>query len=415
MDGADSSPGSIRALHAALRAAARLLRAVPLAERAAALERACARLLDAEDALGRALRAELLVRSGLSASGIELGLSTTLGLFRRGALCALHRARGEGDEGDHDHDYDHDRDHDGVDGVKVCVAVLAGNVFSAAARPLLLPLLCGRAVLAKASSADDVLPRYLARALDAVDPRLGAACAVLRFGRGEPAREAALLSGADVVSIYGDDDTLASLRGRACAGARLLAHGHGFGAIVVGADALGDEASARELATRVALDVAAYDQRGCLSPQALLVLRGGALGVRAFARLLGEALQACEQELPRGVLPPEASAAQLQWLGVAAALGELERGERWAVSYEAQAALRPSPGYRNLSVYELADLDAVAARLRALGAHLKALGLAGSAPRALAPLAPYACEVGAMQIPPLETPLDNLHPLDGYL
>jgi len=385
----------LRSARAALEQASAPLRALSLEQRAAAIERAARSLLDPHAALGLQLRAELATSSGHSAQVIDHGLRTTLALFERGALLELAGARrGQSPP--------------------LLIAVLAGNVFSAAARPLLLPLLCGTAVLAKAASADDSFPRWLWRALVEADARVGAACTVATFAHERTELEAALLERAELVSVYGSDETLAALRARLPATARLLAHGHGLGALVVMRSALATADGARELAGRVALDIAAYDQRGCLSPHFALVERGGALDAGAFAELLAEALAAIETSLPRAALPAAAAAAQLQWRGVAAAIGELHTTQTAAVSYEARHPLRPSPGYRNLSVHECADLADVHTRLAALGPHLKALAIAAPrVPRALAALAPYLCEPGAMQTPPLHVALDGLHPLAG--
>ena len=135
---------------------------------------------------------------------------------------------------------------------------------------------------------------------------------------------------------------------------------------------------------------------------------------RDFARALGNALQAAEHELPRGAVPQSAAAELLQWRGVAAAIGELHRGPTWAVSYEGDAPLRSSPGYRHVSVYDCPSRAALLERLQPLGRHLKALGAAGGAARReLATLAPYVCAVGAMQTPPLDAPLDGLPALAG--
>jgi hypothetical protein len=327
---------------------------------------------------------------------IEHGLRTTLGLFSRDALLALHAGR------------------DIVHATQSMVVVLSGNLFSAAARPMLLPILCGCGVLAKASTLDDVLPRHVQRSLSGIDARLGAACEVLTFAHADRERNAALLRGAELVSVYGSDDAVSAIGARVEDGTRLVAHGHGMGVMFVAVDALFDASSARETAQRAALDVAAYDQRGCLSPHAVFVQQGGRVDARAFAGFLGEALQALAQPFARGALPPEAAAAEMQWRGVAAAVGELHCGSDSAVSYEAAAPLRVSPGYRNISVLDCADVSGLRARLLPLGRHLKALGVAGSLARhGLAALAPYVCEIGAMQTPPLDAALDGLHPLSG--
>ena len=76
---------------------------------------------------------------------------------------------------------------------------------------------------------------------------------------------------------------------------------------------------------------------------------GGASG-RRVAGALAEALAAMGRRFPRGPLPADVGAQQLQWRGVGAARGELFEGDGYAVSYEGRGALRLGPGYRNVWV-----------------------------------------------------------------
>jgi len=386
----------LRDLRTGLRLAGVALRERSVQARAQAIETACLRLLAAEHDEGRELRRALLRSTGLTAPGIEHGLQSTLRVFTREALLALHAEHGPGRS------------------PGLAAVVLAGNVFSAAARPLLLPLLHGWPVLLKAASADDAFPRALQRALTQVDRELGAACAVVTFGREDSALRDALIDGVELLSVYGDDETVAAFAAIRSAGTRLIAHGHGLGLAFVAASALASEARVQATVQAVARDVAAYDQRGCLSPHAVLVQRGAACDARGFALRLAAALEALTAGWPRGGLPAEAAAAQVQWRGVAAVRGELHAHAGGAVSYAGEAALRVSPGYRNVAVYECADVAALRARIAPLVLQLKALGVAGDAEReSLAGCAPYVCAAGAMQEPPLPARLDGVHPCEG--
>jgi hypothetical protein len=390
------TPSELRARRRGLAAQASVLSAMPLATRAAAIAETARRLRDARGPHGSALRAALAPSSGLSAPNVELGITTTLGLFDADAITALVEGR------------------PGAPARQPCVVVLAGNVWSAATRPLLLPLSCGVPVMAKPASRDDVLPHALAAALREVEPALGAALEVVTFERERSELFEALLEDAALVSVYGDDATLATFEARLPPGARLLRHGHGLGIACIGADAARTRLEAAALAGRLAHDVAAYDQRGCLSPHAVLVEAGGAVDAHTFAVLLADALEAMHAALPLG-RAPEAAAASLQWRGVAAATGELFVREHGAVSFERDAAIRQSPGQRHITVLACDDLAAMRARLLPLGPHLKALGLAGArVTTGLADLAPYCCPLGQMQTPPLDAALDGLHPLTGY-
>jgi hypothetical protein len=278
-------------------------------------------------------------------------------------------------------------------------------------------------VVAKASESDDAFAHAFKHALDQSDYAVGQCCQVVTFGGENTELLSALIESTEVVSVYGSDQTVAAVRALLPPSVRLIAHGHGLGAIYIPKAALSNQDAITETIRNIALDVAAYDQRGCLSPHAVLVEPGGAIDALRFAeRLAFEGLEALERTLPRGRLPLEASAAQLQWRAVAAVRGHLFQTDRFAASFEASAELRPSPGYRNIGVYECLGVSELNERLRPFALHLKALAIAGDsdARRQTAntlkpPLVPRVCQVGQMQIPPFDALADGLDPLSGLV
>ncbi len=307
--------------------------------------------------------------------------------------------------------------------------ILAGNIFTAAARPILLALLAGAPILCKASTQDDLFPNLFAAALQEADPAVAAALAVLTFPGGTQDLEAPLLERSDAILVYGSDATIQSLRARTPPTARLLEHGHGVGAAYVPAAVLANPDDAAKAAASLALDVAAYDQRGCLSPQAVWVEGGteGRTGHR-FADLVSGALERWQCHLPRGPLPIEAAAAQSQWTGVLTAMAQLYRCDGGAAAWTDNPAL-PSegglpwgPGYRHLLVLPCDSPEDFARRLAPLGPHLKAVGVGGGpadlrrvATALPPPLCPRLGPLGRMQIPPLATCDDGAPPFEGLL
>ncbi len=381
------------------------LRARDPMEIAGSLARAWGRIANPELAPGRTARIHLPASTGLTLPMIAWALRAT---FERAGEEALREAaaRMRGPEGSL------------AAPARLSVLILAGNVFTACVQPVSLALLARAPLLVKASSKDDLLPRLFHAALAEVDPLLADACAVISFPGGTPELEATLLSRADVVSAYGSDATLGSIQQRLSASTTFVPHGNGLGAGFV--PALSSEAEAARAADALALDVAAYDQRGCLSPHAIWVERGGAIDALGFARMLARSLERLAAELPRGSLPTAIGAAQLQWRGVAAVRGELLEGDGYAVGYEGEGPLRLSPGYRNVLVLDASGLDALALALAPLGAHLKCIGVAGdrASREALAralppPLAPRIAPAGRMQQPSLLSLADGRPPWEG--
>ena len=309
---------------------------------------------------------------------------------------------------------------------RLCVVVLAGNVVTGAARAVGWPLLFGWPVLAKASSGDDTLARLLEAALAESDPELGDAYRSITYPAEHESLNAALFEQADAVAVYGSDRTVNTLRAQLGATVSFLAHGHGLGAAYIARDALHARDAAQLAARGLALDVAAYDQRGCLSPHVAWVERGGLVSPEHFAELVHAELSLLATTLPRGTLPLDSASAQVSWRGIGAMRGTLLEGSGFAVSYEDSGPLRVSPGYRNLQVIALDDADQLTTKLAPLGVHLKCLGFAATPATAeelrvrllrLLParVAPRVCRVGEMQCPPVHALHDGLPAWEGLL
>jgi hypothetical protein len=367
---------------------------------------AASKLMNGRSALGRKLRHDLVASTQLSPAMIEWGLGTTLSSVQPTVLRALAWTTYAST---HCQPVPH----------PLVAVVLAGNLFSAAVRALFLPLLAGANVIAKAANHDAVLPCALKRALDEVDRRIGQRLEVVQFARKDTQATAALLAHAAALSAYGDDATLRELAGQLDRDARFIAHGHGISAAFIGREQLATAQQARDVADRLALDVAAYDQRGCLSPHAVFVEAGGAIDARTFARLLAhESLPLLAELLPPGAQGTRERAAGLQWQAVAAARGELFAAPDHAVSYERDLTARPSPGGRLISVYDCPDATALPQALAVFAQHLKCVGVAAARSELQRPSVPSSvrvCRIGEMQTPAFDVYADGLPPLDGLL
>lgn len=308
---------------------------------------------------------------------------------------------------------------------RLAVVALAGNVFTAGIRPIVLALAHGLSVLVRPSSRDRALPEALAAVLP---PPFDRAIHIASFDHRDPKRWRALFAHADVIHAYGSDDTLAELRTLAPVGPTFVAHGHGVGAAVLLPPRSRDKTAMvldPHAADGLARDVVAYDQRGCLSPQILLV-EGPPESAEQAAEALHRALLRLETELPRGPLSLETASAISQWRGTVAALGMLFEGATHGVAVDGLGNLPLGPGHRHLVVRAVPDRGALRAALAQLGGpHLKALGLraplAQLPPRELADgllpsdATPRLSRFGAMQRPPIDAWLDGLDPALGLV
>ena len=159
--------------------------------------------------------------------------------------------------------------------------------------------------------------------------------------------------------------TEGGVRTRADADARLVR----IGAI--------DQHAHELVAAAAALDVAAYDQRGCLSPQVIYVEETRARSAEAFAESLARGL---ETALPRGPLPLPAGAAQAQWRGLAEVEGRLIQGDSYAISVRPAESIRWSPAYRNVNVSPVASPSEAATGTKSRGAPISATETAAEVP-----------------------------------
>jgi acyl-CoA reductase-like NAD-dependent aldehyde dehydrogenase len=391
---------------ARLREAGERLRAQPAARVHAAL----ADVLDAWRAPGSPWQAELVERlpacSGFSAETVRRGLALGLAPYSGEALHALVRSELGGPEA--------------LDplsasswhGFASTAAVLAGAIPLPTVTAVIAPLVLRSPVLVKPSAHDPVTAPLLARALAERLPELGECVEVVDFRRDD---EGALdaLARADCVVATGSDAAVAAIGARVGAARRFVGHGHRFSlALIGGGGALGGAGLLRA-ARGVALDVALWDQLGCLSPIAAVVL-GDLRDAERFAEALATALSALERRIPRGRIEPAAAAAIARERAEAemrAAVGEAVSvragpGTTWTVVCEAGLALRPAPLHRFVRVQAVGAAELVEA-LRGAPLAGVAASAASGAPL-LACGASRVCAPGRLQTPPLAWPRGGL-------
>jgi len=287
--------------------------------------------------------------------------------------------------------------------------VLPGNLPALAAIPTALSLAVGAAALLKPGHGDRVFPALFIASIAARDPDLAACVAAPYWSGGDRACEDVALA-ADLTVAAGDDASIADLARRARG--RFIGHGHRISFAVVTRAQADDPANAAALA----LDVAIWDQRGCLSPQLCFVE-----GDRDHATAL--AARVADQLAQLAVSLPPARASVSERLSIRKLRDESEwetfDGERASllaaadelagtVVVEPRPAFRPSPLGRSLRVMPVASFEALGEILRPHRGVLEGAGLAAEPERWAALAASLeVCGVhlvsplGAMQRPPL--------------
>ena len=398
---------------AALRESGALLRRRPVEATLDVLADVLDRWRDPESSWRRALEAELPEATGFSPEvvreGLRLGLETWSGAKLRELV---ERELGEPNGLTRDDAF--------VSGFDTTAVVLAGSIPMPTLLALIAPLALHSPVLAKTASHDSLTARHVARSLAESDPLLGRCITCIEFPSHASDCVDALLA-ADCVVAFGSDETMAAIRSRISPSRRLIEYGHRLSVAVVDPKQLSD-ADLGDAAERLALDIAIWDQLGCLSPIAAYVIDPVGNAATRFAERIAGSLADLEVRLPRGRIDPAASAlashergeAEMRAAAGAPVVVHTGQAGEWSVIAESNAAARPAPLHRFIRIHPVSNRDALHAALLPLSRHLAAVGLAGfgsatrETARGLAQLgASRICALGSMQSPPLAWRHDN--------
>jgi len=283
------------------------------------------------------------------------------------------------------------------------MAILAGRVPALAVNVVLWALAARWPVLLKPSTAEPRFAALLARSLP--EPLQGAV-RILPPDAGRDAIDQAVVE-APVVLAYGSDESVEAVR-RLRIGPTLVGP-HRESLILVLTSAM-RTANLRQLAMRIADDVAIYDQDGCLSPTLALVEEGGEATPADLVDAIGDAL--VRHPLPAGRITLEHAAAvraTVETLRVRgrSALATQGRGLFPFVSLLDEPPAIAGALFRTLQVGAFRgrpDLEAWAPHLRG---RVQGLAVAGDRSRARYLLQDFLawrpgriCGVGRLQRPP---------------
>ena len=285
----------------------------------------------------------------------------------------------------------------------------------------LLPLVGGSPVLLRETSKDPVTGGLLKRSLAAVQPDLARAFEPVAFPAEDDAALDAFLAAPCVVAT-GSDETIRAVGHKLQPSQRLVAYGHRFSLAVLGPGCLRDASGLERVVTDLALDVARWDQSGCLSPAVVYLLGIEEEDRPSVAHALSGALERWAGGLPRGEIPVEVLASkafECEEARMRAAAGRavlVLDGAGGTVILEDTPAPRPAPLHRFLRLLPVRDEAELLERLEPYRGHLSSVALAGldeptemSLEGALARLGvSRVTEPGRLQTPPVDWPHDGM-------
>lgn len=372
-----------------------------LPRRARAIAAAARRFLDPADPLRQRAVAQLPALTGFSRAMIEEALPRIFAPITEAALIdVVSRAR--------------------VPFVASLGIVAAGNLPGVALPKTALALAAGSSCIVKSAAGEPLSMALFAEALSEADDELGSALAVVWWPGGSAACEPQFLRGLDSIVAYGSDEAIQALA--SATRGRFIGHGHklSFGLV-----RLGDPADPRLLAEAAALDVAFYDQLGCLSPQCLYTEGGGVAERSVFIDRLSDALEALDRRLPPGELPEPSVLAihrlrdEYEWREIAGeGVSVCGKVGRWILIDDPTAAFGPSPLHRTILVRRIDGLRALRGALGDWLPRVESVGIGPwPDPEASAVLTslglPRLAPLGEMQSPDLDWRQGGLPPMAG--
>ncbi len=295
--------------------------------------------------------------------------------------------------------------------------VLAGNIPAMSLLEALLSIVAGSETALKLPTGEPLTGLLLAAQIRRVLAATRSALTAFWWPGGDAAREAALFDWADQFFAYGTDEAVTDLRRRYRQTRDTRAGTYwGFGHRLSAGYLPLDGFMLEEACRRFAVDVAMWDQEGCLSPHVIFIARRGEMLVACEA--LAGALAQLDARLPLGEttfhrkigIQTLRSDVQARMLADPAVRMWPPGGVgNWRVILDPARPLHPSPLGRTVFVRPVSGDREMCDALAAWAGRLQCLGVAGE-PAAFAhltgPLAKFGatrlCAAGRMQEPGAE-------------
>jgi hypothetical protein len=402
------TPGEIAEQLAQLRDAGKQLKTRPIGEVLDVLGAVLDGWSDPNSSWRRDLEDQLPATSGFARPLVVEGLRRALEPWSSDALRELAvRELGSLDELDA-------ASNRAVSGFDTTAVLLAGSIPMPSLLALIAPLAVRSPVLAKPASRDPLTPLLVARSIAETDVELGRCIRIASFAAANEDCTRALLE-ADCICATGSDATIAAVQSQARPPRRLVVDGHRLSIAAVVPPASAERR--RDLAERLAVDIALWDQLGCLSPIAVFAVDPEPTRAAALGEAIALALANAERNWPRGTIDASTShtiaqqraEAELRRAAGRAIAVHASDSTAWTVIVEDGPELRSSPLHRFIRVIPVPDPEHLLDAIEPLGSHLAAAAIEGfgaqavGLARALATLgASRICAPGSLQSPPLD-------------
>jgi hypothetical protein len=288
-------------------------------------------------------------------------------------------------------------------GPRLTSAVLTANVPGLSYLPMVRALMVKSPLIAKLASNEPIFGPAWIKSVADIEPPLAECVALCQWQGAHDLLQKAMFEPAEVAILYGGEQTCRSLREVIGPHKKIIEHGHKIGLLMVGDEGLSDLAAARDLARRIALDVAMFDQRACVAPQILYAERNHPVSTLELTALIEEALIDLEKDFPPSTLSVDTGASLAMARNIALfESAQHEKMELFARSsatliHEKDATFSTVLPTRFLRVCPVDDLAQVVDILRPFESYLQNVGIESS-PAKLAELAEKLSAIGVSRL-----------------
>jgi len=295
--------------------------------------------------------------------------------------------------------------------------VAPGSLFAPAVQSLFHGLLIQSPNFIRTSERDLHFPVLLARSLTDADLELTDVLAVAHWSSANMGLNRTFAEEADSLVVYGSDATLEEWRRLQPPSKRFIGFGNRLSVGFISQRGL---EHLDETAAAAAMDVALYDQQGCLSPHCFYLENPSTRQWTAFGTRLAEELRRLDSELPIGTLSREQELVigSLRQNQIWASSQDPERcrvwfskTSPWTVLFEKDHEFLPSCLDRTIWLRPIQDFNALGNALDGWRGNLQCLGtdlsneeLHGNIPMLRNLGFTRICALGSMQAPPITWP-----------
>jgi len=260
--------------------------------------------------------------------------------------------------------------------------ICAGNILGIAAFEMIIDKLIDAATWIKVPTEEPVFGALYAKSIEEIDPDLAYSIAILPFESGNKEVQDFLFSKSDIVRATGGELARQNLEGLSKKhNIPIAGHWHKFSFITISREYMNDKAN--DIAELISLDVTAWDQQGCFSPQEIYIEEGGKITALEFAEILSKEMENTYKALPKGtksgkmqVLDGYHQYFKKELMGDPVKLFS-SPSHKWLIIYDKNTEnVEPSPLFRVIRVKPVSDIMIIPKLVKPLGQFLQTVGVA---------------------------------------